>query len=334
MKSPTLDYQGVKLTDLEVKIEKYPMAESPNLLENFMIIGYDDIYFQEIILKNLTPINQEIEKIEVKTKKCLDIKLYCKEYKCRNLPTILGSISSSFTGDILDGNKIIENVFPFPPCVYYGDIDSFPNEPTNVVFTNIQNNVVNIGYGFIFYDCKTVNKLKIFIPKAFVIISQHPFFNTFNHLCKEIKKLYNIDQLQIPIEILLFNIVNFVPAPVNSCMKMTLIPGEELFEINKCKNEEEFFNLEKQEKYYLDQLSGYRFSDINFSELFSVLSVEKIVEVYLELLSGKTIGFFSKYIEILTLTMYIFQQFIFPLSPNENVAGLSPQKFFCSENVD
>ena len=32
--------------------------------------------------------------------------------------------------------------------------------------------------------------------------------------------------------------------------------------------------------------------------------------------------------------MYIFQQFIFPLAPNENVAGLSPQKFFCSENVD
>ena len=170
MKPSTLDYQGVKLTDLEVKIEKYPKAESPNLLENFMIIGYDDIYFQEIILKNLKPINQEIEKVEVKTMTDSDIDL-CKEYKCRNLPTILGSISSSFIGDILDGNQIIEKVFPFPPCVYYGDIDIFPNEPTNVVFTNIQNNVVNIGYGFIFYDCKTVNKLKIIIPKAFVIIS-------------------------------------------------------------------------------------------------------------------------------------------------------------------
>ena len=334
MQSSTLDNQGLKLTDLEVKIEKYPMADSPNLLENFMIIGYEEIYFQEIILKNLTTINQEIEKIEVKTKKSSDIKLYYKEYKCRNLPTILGSISSSFTGGIFDGNEIIEKVFPFPPCVYYGYIDSFPHEPTNVVFTNIQNNVVNIGYGFIFYDCKTVNKLKIFIPKAFVIISQHPFFNIFNHLCKEIKKLYNNDQLQIPIEILLFNIVNFVPAPVNSCMKMTLIPGDELFEINRCKNEEEFFNLQKQEKYYLDQLSGYRFSDVNFNELFSILSVEIIVEVYLELLSGKVIGFFSKHIEILNLTMYIFQQFFFPIAPNENVAGLSPQKFFCSEIVD
>ena len=34
------------------------------------------------------------------------------------------------------------------------------------------------------------------------------------------------------------------------------------------------------------------------------------------------------------MTMYIFQQFFFPLSPNESVAGLSPLKFFCSENID
>ena len=325
----------IELKDLDVKIEKYPLAESANLIENFLIIGYEDIFFQEVILKNLPSFNpnQEYEKNENKGKKGSDNKMYCKEYKTRSLPTILGSISSNFTGGIFDGNQIIEKVFPFPPCCYYGYID-YPHEPTNVVFTNIQNNVVNIGYGFIFYENKLVNKLKISLPKAFVIISQYPFFNIFNHLCKEVRKLYNNEQLQIPIEIQLYNIVNFVPAPINSNMKMTLIPGEELFEINRCKNKEEFINLKKQEKYYLGQLSGYRCSDINFSELFSVLSVETIVEVYLELFSGKTIGFFSKYIEILNLTMYIFQQFFFPLAPNENVAGLSPIKFFCSENID
>ena len=334
MKTPT-NKDHIDLKDLEVKIEKYPMAESPNLLENFLIIGYEELYFQEVIFKNLPPINQnQDEKNDIKSKKG-DNKLCYKEYKCRNLPTILGSISSNFSGGIFDGNQIIEKVFPIPPCVYYGYIDNFPHEIINVVFTNIQNNVVNIGYAYIFYETKVVNKLKIFLPKAFVIISQYPYFNIFNHLCKEVKKLYGNEQLQIPIEIQLYNIVNFVPAPVNSSMKMTLIPEEELFEINnKCKNKEDFFNLEKQEKYYLAQLSGYRCSDINFSELFSVLSVETIVEVYLELLSGKTIGFFSKHIEILNSTMYIFQQFFFPLAPNENVSSLSPTKFFCSENVD
>ena len=329
---------GINLEDLEVKIEKYPMAESPRLLENFLIIGYEDIYFQEVILKNLQPINNnpEIERPESK-RKGSDNKIYLKEYKPRNLPTILGSISSDFTGGIFDGNQIIEKVYPIPPQIYYGYYEN-PSQDvlnqTNIVFTNIQNNVVNIGYAYTFYESKFINKYKICMPKAFVIISQYPYFNIFNKLCKEIKKLYSIDQLQIPIEIQLFNIVNFVPAPVNSNMRMTLIPGEELFEINKCKNKEDFIDSQKQETFCLDQLSGYRCSDINFSELFSVLSVETIAEVYLELITGKTIGFFSKYLEILNLTMYIFQQFIFPLSPNENVSGLSPTKFFCSENID
>jgi len=332
----TLNSQTFDLKDLEVKIEKYPMAESPNLLEIFLIVGYEETYFQEIILQNLQSvnINQEMEKIDSKMKKGSDNKFIYKEYKCRNLPTILGSITSNYEGGIFDGNQIIEKVFPIPPSIYYGFQETIPIDSTNVVFTNIQNNVVNIGYAFIFYENKIFNKLKIYIPKAFVIISQYPLFNIFNHLCLEVKKLYSNDQLQIPIEIQLYNIVNFVPAPINSSMKMTLIPSEELFEINRCKNNEEFYNLNNQEKYFLNQLSGYRCSDIIFSELFSVLSVETIVEVYLELISGKTIGFFSKHIEILNFTMYIFQQFFFPLAPNENVSGLSPLKYFCSDNVD
>ncbi len=332
----TPNNQTYDLEDLEVKIEKYPMADSSNLLESFLILGYEETYFQEIIEKNLQLINisQEMEKIDSKMKKGSDNKYIYKEYKCRNLPTILGSITSNYEGEIFDGNQIIEKVFPIPPSIYYGIQDTIPVESTNVVFTNIQNNVVNIGYAFIFYENKILNKLKIYIPKAFVIISQYPLFNIFNHLCLEVRKLYSNDQLQIPIEIQLYNIVNFVPAPINSSMKMTLIPSEELFEINRCKNNDEFYNLNNQEKYFLNQLSGYRCSDIIFSELFSVLSVETIVEVYLELMSGKTIGFFSKHIEILNFTMYIFQQFFFPLAPNENVSGLSPLKYFCSENVD
>lgn len=329
---------GYDLKDLEVKIEKYPMAESPRLLENFLIIGYEDTYLQEVIYKNIQNIiNQDpdkMEKYETKMRKGSDTKGVYREYKCRNLPTILGSISSNFDGSIFDCNQIIEEVFPVPPSIYYAYQESTPNDSYNIVFTNIQNNVVNIGYGYSFFEIKSINKLKLYIPKAFVIISQYPLFNIFNQLCIQIKKLFSLDQLEIPIEIQIYNIVNFTPAPINSSMKMTLIPSEELFIINRFKNSEEFINLNKQEKYFLEQLSGYRCSDINFSELFSVLSVETIIEVYLEFLSGKIIGFFSKHIEILNMTMYIFQQFFFPLSPNESVAGLSPLKFFCSENID
>ena len=326
--------EGINFKNLELPIEKYPMAESPNLIENFLIIGYEDTYLQEVIYKNLQiNINPEIERND-KMRKGSDAKIIYKEYKCKNLPTILGSISSNFDGAIFDGNQIIEKVFPVPPCLRYGNQEGIPNAFENIVFTNIQNNVVNIGYAYIFYETKTINKIIVCLPKAFVIISQYPLFNTFNQLCMEIRKLYSLDQLEIPIEIQIYNIVNFINAPINSSLNMTLIPNEELFQINRLKTNEELFNLNQQEKYYMNQLSGYRCPDFNFTEIFSILSVETIIEVYLELLSGKTIGFFSQNLEVLNFTMYIYQQFLFPFAPNENVSALSPIKYFCSENVD
>ena len=39
------------------------------------------------------------------------------EFRCRNLPTIINSITSDFNGPILNGNRIIENVFPIPPLI-------------------------------------------------------------------------------------------------------------------------------------------------------------------------------------------------------------------------
>ena len=57
METKTPHNLRVELKDLEVKIEKYPMAESPNLIENFLILGYEDTYFQEVILKNIPTTN-------------------------------------------------------------------------------------------------------------------------------------------------------------------------------------------------------------------------------------------------------------------------------------
>ena len=37
---------NIDLESLEVPIEKCPMAESKNMFESFLIIGYDDLYYQ------------------------------------------------------------------------------------------------------------------------------------------------------------------------------------------------------------------------------------------------------------------------------------------------
>ena len=226
---------NVDLKSLEVQIEKYPMAESKNMFESFFIIGYDDLYYQEKIIKKTSVlINDKKEELNSKEKKNSE-KIFSKFY-CRNLPTILSSITSDFTGPILNGNQIIENVFPIPPAILYDfEGKEIPNEKKNnfVIFSNIQNEVVNYGYGHIFYEKKNYKEIVLYIPKAFVIISQYPFFRIFNQLCEEILELFNKNQqqLQIPIEIQIYNIINFVPASINTGLKMTLIPREELIRL-------------------------------------------------------------------------------------------------------
>ena len=92
--------------------------------------------------------------------------------------------------------------------------------------------------------------------------------------------------------------------------------------------------METQEKYYPAQLNGYRSTEINFCYLFNTLSVELILEIYLNLICGRIIGFFHNNISELSIILHIFHQFLFPFAPNENVSCLSPIKFFCDDTVD
>ena len=80
---------------------------------------------------------------------------------------------------ILNGDLIIKNVFPIPPEIFVdfeGKEVSSEKKNYFLIFSNIQNNVVNYGFGYIFYERKVANEIIIHVPKAFMIISQYPFF--------------------------------------------------------------------------------------------------------------------------------------------------------------
>lgn len=321
----------------ELQIEKYPMALSPNLFEYFLIMGYEESYIQEkIIKKSAQKIIDKFKEIKSKDK---NVELF-DEKRCRNLPTILFSIGSNFSYPMEDEISIIQKVFPIPPSVFYTPIDNNVFEPfvKNFIFTNIQNVAIYIGYVFIFYEPRIIKeKIKIFIPKAFVIISQYPFFCIFQKMCNELlEKQFKNEQIQIPIEIQLYNIVNFIPAPVNESINIAFFPSCELYDIMmKCKNDLDLFELNKtkkdNEEYSLKQLSGYRQSEIDFSFILSLLPVDIILKIYLQLLTGHTIAVFSKNISRLNSTIYIFQQLFYPLNHDESVFCVSPVRYFCAE---
>ena len=158
----------------ELQIEKYPMAESPHLIECFLILGFEESYIIEKILKIFN--EKMILKIEKEQQKTKEINNIFKEYKCRHFPTILSSIGTNFNRPI-PFELLIKQVFPIPPSVFYTTIDNSIYKPysLNIVFSNIQNNIVYIGYAYVFYENRIINKNKIYIPKAFVILSQYPF---------------------------------------------------------------------------------------------------------------------------------------------------------------
>ena len=116
-------------------------------------------------------------------------------------------------------------------CIYIEDDKKINNnkyiKPYNVIFSynpqteNNSKKSIN-GFAHVFYRKYYKNKnfgdkiVSFFIPIIFCIISEFPFYNSFYLLCNQIKNLYKDNNLEIPIEILIYNIINFTLSPLNN----------------------------------------------------------------------------------------------------------------------
>ena len=323
----------------EILMEKNPMASSPNLIEYFLIMGYEESYIQEKIIKHFSSKTKlDLELADEKNKQQNPESKILNEEKCRNLPSILFSLGSNFSDPLEGEDDLIKDVFPVPPSVFYSIIEKENNliyEPmsNDVIFSNIQNDVVNIGYAHIFYESKIIlEKVRIYVPKSFVIISQYPFFNTYKSICIELLSQFKNKSIQIPLEIQLYNIINFIPAPINNDISMTLFPMNELSElVQKCNKDTDLIHFNRQKEYILSQVSGYRDIEVDISVIFCILSSDIIIEIFIQLLAGNTVAIFSNNISLLNMTIFIFQEMFYPLSNDESVKCLSPLKFFNSD---
>ena len=93
------------------------------------------------------------------------------------------------------------------------------------------------GFAYIFY--KRLKKKKFtskkvysfYIPIIFSIVSEYPFFNSFYKLCNQIKILYSLPNNDIPIEIMLCNLIKFTESPINGTVLLSIKPF--LLQINE-----------------------------------------------------------------------------------------------------
>ena len=81
------------------------------------------------------------------------------------------------------------------------------------------------GFAYVFYKKLNMNKnssISFYIPTIFCIISEYPFYNSFYQLCKEIEYLFSCNEIRIPLEIVLYNLINLTPSPLNSDVILSL----------------------------------------------------------------------------------------------------------------
>ena len=231
-------------------IKLYPFnGRSAYLIDKFYIIGYNYLTLHQLLIEN-TP--KDIEEGAKELHK----------FNLDEDPDILNEFVSDYNKLGLPNETILEMIFPKKLDFYYcienyslnmrksneginykndfnkiefkkdENIQNFPKS-YKVFFTsnpqseNNSKKSIN-GFAYIFYrkfkETKKINKKKYiyFIPYTFCVISEYPFFNSFYKLCKCIKNFYSQDEIYIPIEFLIYNIVSLSPSPINSDIVLEL----------------------------------------------------------------------------------------------------------------
>ena len=197
-------------------IKKIPyLGYSDNLMEYFSIIGYSETFIPELI------------------------STYKQNHNNANnnninpfAPTVLSSITSKTDYGIVDNELIITQLYPENPKIYLtSETNQSEPEKVNVIYSFCFDS--NDGKKKLFYTCfgykfyelyKDINNdVDYYIPKAFCIISQYPFFNAFFLICNNLYNLIITNSNKIPIEILIYNIVNYIPSPINSNLELYLL---------------------------------------------------------------------------------------------------------------
>lgn len=239
-------------------------GSSQNLIDAFYIIGYDDNFIEK----------------------------YIKESDRTYQPTILSAVTSSNSKNNINLSMMLKIIYPKNPSKLINTSKPTSNSIFSFSFDSIDGKNKNacLGYTFYFYEKYSWN---YYIPKCFVIISQFPFFTTFKKICEEIYDKFNNRLTQdIPIEIIIYNYVNFIPSPIDFDLYLFVFSGDKIVKLR--------------------QLSGYPIIDLNLSELFSLLSPTLVVEIFLFSIFEPDMLFFSENLEILNVVMYIFSMLNYP----------------------
>jgi len=113
------------------------------------------------------------------------------------------------------------------------------------------------GFAYVFYkefnEKKEIDDIKFtfYAPVTFCIISEFPYFNSYYRLCKQLIQLFQSNKNEIPLEILIYNIIKFSLSPINGEVILNLEPTDfptEKIVVNSSMRAKEEKNKEKEKE--------------------------------------------------------------------------------------
>ena len=256
------------MQDIPIKLNPY-FAKSKNLIEKFIIIGYKE----ENVLKFLS------NNVEGNNKLILSI---ISEFKLNSF-------------ECYESNFLIKQVYPEDPNIIL--VSNSISKPTivNITFyscidtTDNKKNAIN--YFALKFHEKYINyntNKEYYIPKAYLIVSQYPYFTLYHQICSYILK--NNENSKISIEVLIYYLINNIPSPIN--------------------NQLTFINFKS---YTLPKINGTPYIDFNIFKVLNVISINSLIKIFILIILEANLLIFSSNQEKLNIFMIMLTFLNYPL---------------------
>jgi len=265
------------MNETKIKLSPY-LGCSKKLIELFAIIGYEEEALKRSILKK----NEPQEELELTV-----------------LSLIISDSSFNFIPDYF-----IKQIYPERPHIKQSKV--YPKSD-NIIFylcfdsLTGDRKIINSCYAFRFYErIKTENGDIYFIPKAFLICSQYPYFSSYCRICEKI--FWSTDERyadkDFPIEIFIYCLVNYLPSPINHNLIMKdFVPN-----------------------IIIPKLTGYPYVDFNLGKVLTSVNLNCFIKIYILIFLEFDLLFFSPDLEKLNIFMFALYILNYPLT-NTNYFG-------------
>ena len=274
--------------DIKIKLNPY-LGCSNNLMEFFVVIGYEEAALKEIIYNHIN--GESADNLKV---------------------SIVSSDISDLAFKIFNPDDIINQVYPANPEILQPDQNP---KSSNIIFSSCFDSLT--GDDKIFYSCYAlrfyekyidIDKNEYYVPKAFLILSQYPYFTTYKKICEMALDYVKSDaENKIPIEILIHCWINYIPSPINDSLLLDDFSPQIL----------------------IPRLTGYPYIDFDLCKIFNIIPIKDFIKIYIMIFLELDLVLFSPDLEKLNIFMYILYILNYPLTDSNyfwNIRSISEYK--------